>query len=144
MMGALSPGLKRHSVSLFEGGRVSGAEVMAEMVRELWASYEAGQVRAVFYLMCLREREGLGCKCKGGRVDGRDGAGAVGQLRGRAGVKTVHVVCIRLQCKAGALVNGSKQSASKQASKQGGNMQGALHTNESTITNTTNPPSPGL
>ncbi len=43
MMGALSPGLKRHSVSLFEGGRVSGAEVMAEMVRELWASYEAGQ-----------------------------------------------------------------------------------------------------
>lgn len=27
MMGALSPGLKRHSVTLFEGGRVAGEEV---------------------------------------------------------------------------------------------------------------------
>ena len=43
MMGALSPGLKRHSVSLFEGGRVSGAGVVDEMVRELWASHEAGR-----------------------------------------------------------------------------------------------------
>lgn len=40
MMGALSPGLKRHSVTLFEAGRVTGSEVMKEMVRELWASYE--------------------------------------------------------------------------------------------------------
>jgi hypothetical protein len=38
-------GLKRHAVSLFEAGRVSGAEVVAELIRELWASYEAGQVR---------------------------------------------------------------------------------------------------
>jgi hypothetical protein len=44
MMGALSAPLKRHAVSLFEGGRVSGADVVAELIRELWASYEAGQV----------------------------------------------------------------------------------------------------
>ncbi|GLI62242.1 hypothetical protein VaNZ11_004837 [Volvox africanus] len=43
MMGALSPGLKRHSVTLFEGGRVAGEEVMQEMVSELWSSYAAGQ-----------------------------------------------------------------------------------------------------
>ncbi|KAG1655890.1 hypothetical protein FOA52_006088 [Chlamydomonas sp. UWO 241] len=43
MMGALSPGLKRHSVTLFEAGRVSGESVMTELVRELWESYEAGQ-----------------------------------------------------------------------------------------------------
>ncbi|KAK9836344.1 hypothetical protein WJX81_007135 [Elliptochloris bilobata] len=41
MMGALSPGLKRHAVTLFEGGRVAGAEVVAELVRELEASAEA-------------------------------------------------------------------------------------------------------
>ncbi|KAI8462738.1 MAG: FAM91 N-terminus-domain-containing protein [Monoraphidium minutum] len=45
MMGALSPGLKRHSVTLFEAGRVSGPDVIAELSRELWASYEAGQAR---------------------------------------------------------------------------------------------------
>ncbi|KAG2449449.1 hypothetical protein HYH02_005596 [Chlamydomonas schloesseri] len=43
MMGALSPGLKRHSVTLFEGGRVAGEEVVKEMIAELWASYAAGQ-----------------------------------------------------------------------------------------------------
>ncbi|GBF94849.1 hypothetical protein Rsub_08021 [Raphidocelis subcapitata] len=43
MMGALSPGLKRHAVSLFEAGRVSGGEVVSELLRELWASYEAGK-----------------------------------------------------------------------------------------------------
>ncbi|GLC36568.1 hypothetical protein PLESTM_000461100 [Pleodorina starrii] len=43
MMGALSPGLKRHSVTLFEGGRVAGEEVMQELVSELWSSYAAGQ-----------------------------------------------------------------------------------------------------
>eukprot|EP00798_Chlamydomonas_sp_ICE-L_P005845 gene5845-6131_t len=43
MMGALSPGLKRHSVTLFEGGRVSGEEVMKELISELWVSYAAGQ-----------------------------------------------------------------------------------------------------
>ncbi|CAK0785595.1 hypothetical protein CVIRNUC_008805 [Coccomyxa viridis] len=41
MMGALSPGLKRHSVTLFEGGRVTGAEVIAELITELDASVEA-------------------------------------------------------------------------------------------------------
>ncbi|GAX73682.1 hypothetical protein CEUSTIGMA_g1133.t1 [Chlamydomonas eustigma] len=43
MMGALSPGLKRHSVTLFEGGRVGGDAVMSELIDELWQSYEAGQ-----------------------------------------------------------------------------------------------------
>lgn len=47
MMGALSPGLKRHAVSLFEAGRVSGSEVVSELLRELWASYEAGKVGGV-------------------------------------------------------------------------------------------------
>ncbi|KAG2497046.1 hypothetical protein HYH03_005046 [Edaphochlamys debaryana] len=42
MMGALSPGLKRHSVTLFEGGRVAGEEVMRELVQELRASAAAG------------------------------------------------------------------------------------------------------
>ena len=37
-------GLKRHSVTLFEGGRVAGEAVMAELLDELWQSYEAGQV----------------------------------------------------------------------------------------------------
>ncbi|BDA48371.1 Protein FAM91A1 [Coccomyxa sp. Obi] len=41
MMGALSPGLKRHSVTLFEGGRVTGAEVISELIFELDASVEA-------------------------------------------------------------------------------------------------------
>ncbi|KAF5832134.1 FAM91 N-terminus-domain-containing protein [Dunaliella salina] len=44
MMGALSPGLKRHAVTLFEGGRVAGEGVMAEMVQELWSSFAAGQM----------------------------------------------------------------------------------------------------
>lgn len=35
-------GLKRHSVSLFEGGRVSGPAVMDELIGELAASAEAG------------------------------------------------------------------------------------------------------
>ncbi len=35
-------GLKRHSVTLFEGGRVAGDDVMRELVDELWASYAAG------------------------------------------------------------------------------------------------------
>lgn len=43
MMGALSPGLKRHSVTLFEGGRVAGEAVIKELIAELWVSYEAGQ-----------------------------------------------------------------------------------------------------
>ena len=38
-----SSGLKRHSVTLFEGGRVAGEAVMAELLDELWQSYEAGQ-----------------------------------------------------------------------------------------------------
>ena len=37
-------GLKRHSVTLFEGGRVAGEAIMAELLDELWQSYEAGQV----------------------------------------------------------------------------------------------------
>lgn len=36
-------GLKRHSVTLFEGGRVAGEEVVKEMISELWASYAAGE-----------------------------------------------------------------------------------------------------
>lgn len=42
MMGALTPACKRHSVSLFEGGRVSGAAVVAELAAELEASAAAG------------------------------------------------------------------------------------------------------
>ena len=42
---APAPGLKRHSVTLFEGGRVAGDAVMAELMAELWQSYEQGQVR---------------------------------------------------------------------------------------------------
>ena len=40
-------GLKRHSVTLFEGGRVSGEVVMKELISELWVSYKAGQVRSI-------------------------------------------------------------------------------------------------
>lgn len=43
MMGALSPGLKRHSVTLFEAGRVTGEDVISELISELWVSYAAGQ-----------------------------------------------------------------------------------------------------
>ncbi|KAL3158901.1 hypothetical protein ABBQ32_011616 [Trebouxia sp. C0010 RCD-2024] len=43
MMGALSPGLKRHSVTLFEGGRVTGREVIAELVEELRGSVAAAE-----------------------------------------------------------------------------------------------------
>lgn len=39
----LLTGLKRHSVTLFEGGRVSGDDVMSELITELWVSYQAGQ-----------------------------------------------------------------------------------------------------
>lgn len=35
-------GLKRHSVSLFEGGRVSGEAVVDELITELQASAAAG------------------------------------------------------------------------------------------------------
>lgn len=38
MMGALTPNCKKHSVTLFEGGRVYGAEVIAELIEELHAS----------------------------------------------------------------------------------------------------------
>lgn len=41
MMGALSPALKKHSVTLFEGGRITGAEAVAELQAELLASVEA-------------------------------------------------------------------------------------------------------
>ena len=40
MMGALTPGCKKHSVTLFEGGRVYGAEVISELLAELHASVE--------------------------------------------------------------------------------------------------------
>eukprot|EP00887_Chlorella_sp_A99_P002714 scaffold6.g2714.t1 len=40
MMGALTPGCKKHSVTLFEGGRVYGADVLAELLSELRASVE--------------------------------------------------------------------------------------------------------
>jgi hypothetical protein len=43
MMGAVSPGLKRHSVTLFEGGRISGDELIEELIAELWVTYTIGQ-----------------------------------------------------------------------------------------------------
>ncbi|KAI3436452.1 hypothetical protein D9Q98_005869 [Chlorella vulgaris] len=43
MMGALTPNCKKHSVTLFEGGRVYGAEVIAELIEELHASVEMSQ-----------------------------------------------------------------------------------------------------
>ena len=43
MMGAVSPGLKRHSVTLFEGGRISGDELIEELIAELWVTYTMGQ-----------------------------------------------------------------------------------------------------
>jgi hypothetical protein len=43
MMGALSPGLKRHSVTLFEAGRISGSDVMEELISELWVSHQLAQ-----------------------------------------------------------------------------------------------------
>lgn len=41
MMGALSPGLKKHSVTLFEGGRITGTDAIAELQEELLVSVEA-------------------------------------------------------------------------------------------------------
>lgn len=38
----LASGLKRHAVTLFEGGRVIGEALVAEVTAELWASYAAG------------------------------------------------------------------------------------------------------
>ncbi|GMH37437.1 hypothetical protein BSKO_05310 [Bryopsis sp. KO-2023] len=38
MMGALSPGVKRHAVTLFEAGKVAGDEVIAELIAELRSS----------------------------------------------------------------------------------------------------------
>lgn len=38
MMGALTPAVKKHSVTLFEGGRVYGSQVINELVEELRAS----------------------------------------------------------------------------------------------------------
>jgi hypothetical protein len=35
-------GLKRHAVTLFEGGRVSGEAVVSELTAELWASHAEG------------------------------------------------------------------------------------------------------
>lgn len=43
MMGALTPNCKKHSVTLFEGGRVYGKAVMDELIRELYASVEMAQ-----------------------------------------------------------------------------------------------------
>lgn len=40
MMGALTPAVKKHSVTLFEGGRVYGTSVIDELVTELKASVE--------------------------------------------------------------------------------------------------------
>jgi len=37
-------GLKRHAVTLFEGGRVAGEGVTLEMVNELWSSFAEGQM----------------------------------------------------------------------------------------------------
>ena len=42
MMGALSPGLKRHSVTLFEGGRVAADAVSGGLIRDLRESHAAG------------------------------------------------------------------------------------------------------
>ena len=43
MAGALSPGLKTHAVSLFEGGRVSGDGVVSDLLRELDATREVAE-----------------------------------------------------------------------------------------------------
>ena len=40
MMGALTPAVKKHSVTLFEGGRVYGTQVINELVEELKSSVE--------------------------------------------------------------------------------------------------------
>ncbi|KAF8055757.1 Fam91a1 [Scenedesmus sp. PABB004] len=60
MMGALSPGLKRHSVTLFEGGRVGGAGVMDELITELAASAEAGRGFEGDMVQLMRHIESLG------------------------------------------------------------------------------------
>jgi hypothetical protein len=41
MMGALTPAVKKHSVTLFEGGRIAGAAAVAELADELGASVAA-------------------------------------------------------------------------------------------------------
>ena len=41
MAGALSPGLKTHAVSLFEGGRVGGRKALSDLLKELDATREA-------------------------------------------------------------------------------------------------------
>eukprot|EP00892_Ulva_mutabilis_P007530 jgi/Ulvmu1/5149/UM021_0166.1 len=41
MMGSLSPGMKRHSVTLFEGGRLAGQQAIEDMRQELWSSVQA-------------------------------------------------------------------------------------------------------
>ena len=41
MVGALAPGLQRHAVTLFEGGRVAGAANLADLVQQLDASTAA-------------------------------------------------------------------------------------------------------
>jgi hypothetical protein len=60
-------GLKRHSVSLFEGGRVSGASVVDELITELQASAAAG---AIFEgddmaQVCGHGWRASGCACFG-------------------------------------------------------------------------------
>uniref|UniRef100_A0A383VSL6 FAM91 C-terminal domain-containing protein n=1 Tax=Tetradesmus obliquus TaxID=3088 RepID=A0A383VSL6_TETOB len=60
MMGALSPGLKRHSVTLFEGGRVGGAAVMDELITELAASAAAGEFFEGDMVQLMRHIQSLG------------------------------------------------------------------------------------
>jgi len=68
MMGALTPNCKKHSVTLFEGGRVYGKKVMEELIFELTASVKMasnfeGEMKAlvnyakslIFALECMRE-----------------------------------------------------------------------------------------
>jgi len=68
MMGALTPNCKKHSVTLFEGGRVYGKKVMEELISELTASVKMasdfeGEMKAlvnyakslVLALECMRE-----------------------------------------------------------------------------------------
>lgn len=43
MPGCVRTGLKRHAVTLFEGGRVAGDATVAELTAELWASWAEGQ-----------------------------------------------------------------------------------------------------
>ena len=43
MAGALSPGLKTHAVSLFEGGRIGGSRAVSDLLRELDSTTEAAE-----------------------------------------------------------------------------------------------------